>query len=39
MGGRYLLGLSSANRKAAGVATGDEVEVEVEIDAVRGPGC
>src|SRR6516225_9198045 len=33
MRGRYLLGLSDANRKAAGVATGDEVEVEVEIDA------
>jgi Bacteriocin-protection, YdeI or OmpD-Associated/Domain of unknown function (DUF1905) len=31
--GRYLLGLSNANRKAAGVATGDEVEVEVELDA------
>jgi hypothetical protein len=33
MRGRYLLGLSNANRKAAGVATGDEVEVEVELDA------
>jgi uncharacterized protein YdeI (YjbR/CyaY-like superfamily) len=33
MRGRYLLGLSTANRKAAGVATGDEVEVEVELDA------
>ena len=33
MRGRYLLGLSNANRKAAGVAIGDEVEVEVEIDA------
>ena len=33
MRGRYLLGLSNANRKAAGVATGDEIEVEVEIDA------
>ena len=28
-----LLGLSNANRQAAGVVTGDEVEVEVEIDA------
>jgi uncharacterized protein YdeI (YjbR/CyaY-like superfamily) len=28
-----LLGLSNANREAAGVVTGDEVEVEVEIDA------
>src|ERR1700756_1525348 len=33
MRGRYLLGLSNANRKAAGVATGDQVEVEVELDA------
>jgi hypothetical protein len=33
MRGRFLLGLSIANRQAAGVATGDEVEVEVEFDA------
>jgi uncharacterized protein YdeI (YjbR/CyaY-like superfamily) len=33
MRGRYLLGLSNANRKSAGVVTGDEVEVELEIDA------
>jgi hypothetical protein len=33
MRGRYLLGLSKANRQAAGVVTGDEVEVDVEIDA------
>ena len=32
MHGRYLLGLSNANRQAAGVVTGDEVEVEVEFD-------
>jgi hypothetical protein len=32
MRGRFLLGLSKANRQAAGVATGDEVEVEVEFD-------
>jgi hypothetical protein len=32
MRGRYLLGLSNANRKAAGVAIGDEVEVELELD-------
>ena len=32
MRGRYLIGLSSANRQAAGVVTGDVVEVEVEID-------
>jgi hypothetical protein len=34
MRGRSLLGLSNANRRAAGVATGDEVEVEVELDTV-----
>lgn len=33
MRGRYLLGLSNANRRAAGVAVGDEVEVEVDFDA------
>jgi uncharacterized protein YdeI (YjbR/CyaY-like superfamily) len=33
MRGRYLLGLSNANREAAGVSTGDDVEVEVELDA------
>ncbi|MFI7636158.1 YdeI/OmpD-associated family protein [Nonomuraea sp. NPDC049400] len=33
MRGRYLLGLSNANRQAAGVVIGDEVEVEVELDA------
>jgi hypothetical protein len=32
MRGRYLLGLSNANRQAAGIATGDEVEVEVEVE-------
>jgi Bacteriocin-protection, YdeI or OmpD-Associated/Domain of unknown function (DUF1905) len=32
MRGRFLLGLSNANRQAAGVATGDEVDVEVEFD-------
>lgn len=33
MRGRYLLGLSNANRQAAGIATGDEVEIDVEYDA------
>jgi Bacteriocin-protection, YdeI or OmpD-Associated/Domain of unknown function (DUF1905) len=33
MRGRFLLGLSKANRQAAGVAIGDEVEVDVELDA------
>ena len=32
MRGRYLIGFSRANRSAAGVDTGDEVEVEVELD-------
>jgi Bacteriocin-protection, YdeI or OmpD-Associated/Domain of unknown function (DUF1905) len=32
MRGRYLLGLSNANRQAAGVVTGDEVEVDLEFD-------
>lgn len=30
--GRHLLGLSNANRKAADVAIGEEIEVEVELD-------
>ena len=32
MRGRYLIGLSNANRKAVGVETGDEVEVDLEVD-------
>ncbi len=32
MRGRYLIGLSNANRQAAGVAVGDEVEVDLEFD-------
>ncbi|WP_328872524.1 YdeI/OmpD-associated family protein [Streptomyces sp. NBC_00287] len=32
MRGRCLLGLSNANRQAAGVETGDEVEVGLELD-------
>jgi Domain of unknown function (DUF1905)/Bacteriocin-protection, YdeI or OmpD-Associated len=32
MRGRFLLGLSNANRRAAGVEIGDEVEVELEFD-------
>lgn len=32
MRGRNLIGLSNANRKAAGVVTGNEVEVELELD-------
>ena len=31
--GRNLIGLSNANRQAAGVMTGDEVEVDVELNA------
>jgi hypothetical protein len=30
--GRYLLGLSNANRQSAGVQIGEAVEVEVELD-------
>jgi Bacteriocin-protection, YdeI or OmpD-Associated/Domain of unknown function (DUF1905) len=32
MRGRHLIGLSHANRQAAGVAIGDEVTVELELD-------
>ncbi|APA95097.1 YdeI/OmpD-associated family protein [Nocardia seriolae] len=32
MRGRHLLGLSNANRQAAGVEIGEEVEVELELD-------
>ncbi|MFF7244354.1 YdeI/OmpD-associated family protein [Embleya sp. NPDC008237] len=32
MRGRHLLGLANANRQAAGVTIGEEVEVEVELD-------
>jgi hypothetical protein len=32
MGGRYLLPLNAENRAAAGVAAGDEVAVDVELD-------
>jgi hypothetical protein len=32
MGGRFLLPLSAANRGKAGVAAGDEVDVDIELD-------
>jgi len=32
MGGKYMISLSAKNREAAGVAAGDEVEVELELD-------
>lgn len=32
MGGRFMISLSKENRLAAGVAAGDEVEVDVELD-------
>jgi uncharacterized protein YdeI (YjbR/CyaY-like superfamily) len=32
MGGAFYLPLAAENREAAGVAAGDEVEVEVELD-------
>lgn len=31
-GDRYLIGVSAENRAAAGVAAGDEVEVDLELD-------
>ena len=32
MGGRYMISLSAKNREAAGVAAGQEVDVELELD-------
>jgi Bacteriocin-protection, YdeI or OmpD-Associated/Domain of unknown function (DUF1905) len=32
MGGRYLLGVSNETRDRAGVAAGDEIEVDIELD-------
>ena len=32
MGGVFMLGVSAENRAAAGVAAGDEVDVELELD-------
>lgn len=32
MGGRYLISLSAENREKAGVAAGDEIDVEVALD-------
>lgn len=32
MGGKYLVGVSAENRQAAGVAGGDTVDVELELD-------
>jgi Bacteriocin-protection, YdeI or OmpD-Associated/Domain of unknown function (DUF1905) len=31
-GGTYLIGVSAANREAAGVAAGDELDVTLEVD-------
>lgn len=33
MGGRFVVGISAANRAASGIALGDEVEVALELDA------
>jgi len=33
MAGRYFVPLSRENREAAGVAAGDQAEVEIEVDA------
>lgn len=32
MGGRFVVGISAANRAAAGIALGDEIEMELELD-------
>lgn len=32
MGGEYMLGVSAPNRAGAGVAGGDEIDVELELD-------
>jgi Bacteriocin-protection, YdeI or OmpD-Associated/Domain of unknown function (DUF1905) len=32
MGGRYMLGVSNETRERAGVAAGDDVDVEIELD-------
>ncbi len=32
MGGRFMVGVSAENRAAAGVAAGDEVDVDIELD-------
>jgi uncharacterized protein YdeI (YjbR/CyaY-like superfamily) len=32
MRGRHLIGLSNANRQAAGLVTGEEVEVDLELN-------
>jgi hypothetical protein len=32
MGGRFMVGVNADNRAAAGVAGGDEVDVEIELD-------
>jgi Bacteriocin-protection, YdeI or OmpD-Associated/Domain of unknown function (DUF1905) len=32
MGGRFIVGISAANRGASGIALGDEIEVALELD-------
>jgi Bacteriocin-protection, YdeI or OmpD-Associated/Domain of unknown function (DUF1905) len=32
MGGRFIVGISAANRAAAGVTLGDEIEIALELD-------
>jgi hypothetical protein len=32
MGGRFMVGVSAENREASGVAGGDKVDVEIELD-------
>jgi hypothetical protein len=32
MGGQYMIGLSAKHRESSGLAAGDEIEVELEVD-------
>ncbi|HEV2035199.1 MAG TPA: YdeI/OmpD-associated family protein [Candidatus Dormibacteraeota bacterium] len=32
IGGRFMIGVNAENRESAGVAAGDELEVEIELD-------
>ena len=32
MGGRFIIGISAANRTASGIAEGDEIDVELRLD-------
>jgi hypothetical protein len=32
LGGRFVVGISAANRAASGIALGDEIEIQLELD-------